>query len=221
MSFAPLSPEQQDNLKSLYYDDKLFVGRQKLWHAYMDHFPNEKPPSQRSVQDWLSHQQVHQQFVRPMKKSIVRPNRVIQKGYISLDCVLLPNFNGYSVVYNCVDSYSKRYYALPFQAQTAENTIKFFETLMSRFPEFKVSTIQCDNGSEFQEPFRSWAERKGIKVLYSKPHVPQSNIVERYGGSMKRMLFQALTASNSSDWVNLLPTIVQNMNSMYSFIIIN
>lgn len=221
MSFQPVDNKQEKQLHDLYYDDKMFVGRDRLWYTYKERYPDEKPPSQRATLDWLKKQQVHQQFTRPMKQGIVRPNVVTRRGYMSLDVVVMPNYGGYGYIFNCVDQYTKRYYALPFKQQTAENTIKFFKTLMERDPNFIVTVCQADNGSEFQEPFRSWAESEGIKLLYSKPHSPWSNLIERYGQNMKRMLFQAMTAGNDSNWVALLPTIVSNLNSTYSFALKN
>ena len=51
MSFIPVDEEQKKRLHDLYYDKKMFVGCDRLWHVYHQKF-SDKPVSQRSVLDW-------------------------------------------------------------------------------------------------------------------------------------------------------------------------
>lgn len=218
MSWEPITKIQNSRLKELYYHDKFLVGRDKLWNVYNSKY-TDHPVSQRTVlNDFLKKQEIHQTYNRPtIKRGIIRPILNSTRGYMSLDCVVMKPYNGYTTIYDMVDTFSKRFYAMAFKAQTAKNTIKFIKAFREATPYIKISVIQCDNGSEFQELFKSWCSSEGITLNYSKPHSPWSNIVEKYGGDMKRMLFQALAVEKSNDWVNMLPIIVSNMNMTKNF----
>ena len=217
MSFIPANKEQQEKLHDLFYRDKMMVGRDALHEVYHRKYPDDTL-SQRSTLDWLKKPEIYQNFRKPTHtRAAIRPIVAKKRGSISLDCVVMPNYNGYTIIYNCLDIYSRRYYALPFKAQTAENTIEFFKQLQQQYPNFTVSYIQSDLGSEFKEPFHSWAEEQGWTHAYSSPHSPWQNIIERHGGSMKRMLFMAMKADDTSNWVDLLPQVTTNLNNRVSF----
>lgn len=216
MSFTPASKIVIERLKQLYYDDKFFVGRDRLWEVYHQKYKDHWV-SQRTVLDWLKHQDVHQRFQKTLKKSAIRPMLAKKKGLLSLDCVQMPPFNGYNTLYNMVDILTKRLYSMPFKGQTASNTIKFFESILQKYPNIKISAVRCDNGPEYQEPWKSWMDDHGFKVIYSRPHTPWSNAIERYNGTLKRMLNMAMQANEDTDWVTILPRIVDNINSVTNF----
>jgi|SRR6478609_3195249 len=216
MSFIPADDETKKRLHELYYDKKFFVGRDRLWHVYKEKY-SDKPISQRSVLDWLKHQTIWQQYRVPLKRGSIAPVVASKRGHLSLDCVQMEPYNGYNTIYNLVDVFSKRLYSKAMKGQTANNTVRFFQEIMEKYPNIKLSVITCDNGSEFKEPFRTWCREQGITLQFTKPHSPQSNPVERYNKTQKTMLNMAMKVDNTSDWVSLLQTIVDNMNSSYSF----
>ncbi|KAJ3025389.1 hypothetical protein HDV00_012750 [Rhizophlyctis rosea] len=152
-----------------------------------------------------------------MKSGIITPILTSKRGYISLDCGQMEPFNGYNTIYHMLDTFSKRTYATAMKAQTAQNNIRFFEETKEKFPNFYISAIQADNGSEFKEPFESWCKQQGHTLACSKPHSPWSNPVERYNATLKRMLSQTMRVSNTKDWPSLLPTVVANMKATVSF----
>jgi len=216
MNWIPATPIQSDRLKALYYNDKLFVGRDKLWGAYHAKH-KDHPISQRSVLDWLKKQEVWQTFTRPIKRGSIRPVVHSKAGYLSLDSIVMPNYNGFTNAYTLVDTFTKMFYAKESKTIEANDTIKFFDWLKENFPNQQISVIQSDNGGSFKEPFKTWCANNDIKLTYSKPHSPWSNPVERQNGTFKRMIFQAMTAGDTRDWVSLLPRIVANMNSTINF----
>ena len=207
---------QEERLHELMYDKKYFVGRDKLWDVYRKTY-SDKPVSQRTTNAWLQKQTIHQTFQRPLPRGIIKPILNSTPGYMSLDCFQFPSYNGFSIGYNMVDTFTKRYWCLAYKEQTAQNTINFIKEVRRTTPGVKISVIQADQGSEYKEPFASWLKDEGITLIHSKIHSPWSNMIERYGGTCKRMLSQALQATGSSDWVTLLPTIVKNMNTTVSF----
>lgn len=213
--YRALTKQQEERLHTLMYDDKYHVGRDKLWHIYHEKFPKDTL-SQRSLNSFLQRQPIHQTFQAPLKKGIIKPLLTSTKGYLSLDCASLPPYNGYTTMYVILDTYSKRLYAEAYKAQTAENTVRFFKSLQ-KIPSFKATIVQSDGGSEFKEPFSSYLKQQGITHTLSKPHSPWSNPVERYNGTIKRMLFATMASDDTNDWPSLLPRIVSNINSTVSF----
>ncbi|KAJ3024992.1 hypothetical protein HDV00_000444, partial [Rhizophlyctis rosea] len=152
-----------------------------------------------------------------MKSGIITPILTSKRGYISLNCVQMETFNGYNTIHHMLDTFSKKTFAMAMKGQTAQNTIRFFEETKEKFLNIYISAIQADNGSEFKEPFESWCKQQGYTLAHSKPHSPWSNPVERYSGTLKRMLSQAMRVSNTKDWPSLLSTVVTNMNATVSF----
>lgn len=213
--FAALTDQQENRLHELMYDEKFHFGRDKLWGVYHDRFPKDQL-SQRAVNSWLQRQPIHQTFQRNMKKGIIKPLLNSTRGYLSLDCAVMPPYNGFTTMYVILDTFSKRLYAAPFKAQTAANTVEFLETLQ-KTPNFKATIIQSDLGSEFKEPFISYLKKHDIILTHSKPHSPWSNPVERYNGTIKRALFAAMASDDTSDWPSLLPRIISNINATRSF----
>ncbi|KAJ3027893.1 hypothetical protein HDV00_010792 [Rhizophlyctis rosea] len=208
--------EVSKRLHDLYYSEKFFAGSDRLWAVYREKY-KDKPISQRAVLDWLKHQSLHQTYTRPMKRGIITPIIASKKGSMSLDCVKMESFNGYDTCYNMVDIFSKRFYSMPMKGQTAANTIKFFQEVLDKFPNIKISAITVDNGGEFQEPFKTLAQKQSSTLIYTKPHSPWSNNVERYNRTFKTMLNMAMKADNTKDWVGLVPTVTSNMNQVRSF----
>ncbi|GBM10548.1 hypothetical protein AVEN_46529-1 [Araneus ventricosus] len=65
--------------------------------------------------------------------------------------------------------------------------------------------IQCDNGTSFTSQLTTeFFERFGIKVTHSSVHHPQSNPVERFHRTLKRLL-KVLCLQSGEDWEKNLP----------------
>lgn len=216
--FTPLSEKEQEDLKAFYYDGANIVGRDRLYQGFRAAHP-EHDVSRRAVWNFLERQEVHQLHQRPtIKRGIVRPTIAKKPGSIQIDCLDFSSnpFNGYNTVINCVDIFTKRYWAFPCKGQTVENVIRAMEKWISEG--MKCSFLQSDNGSEFKGDFPDWCKQQNITHQYSKAHSPWSNgTIESKGGSFKKMLFQVLKARNTNDWVSITPQIVSNVNNLITF----
>jgi hypothetical protein len=82
--------------------------------------------------------------------------------------------------------------------------------LLDVFP--KISAIQSDNGPEFQQP--DFYQANNIKHITSKAYTPQTQgIVERWNGSLKRMIALLQTSTGKRQWIDILPELVTNYNA--------
>src|SRR5207253_60367 len=60
--------------------------------------------------------------------------------------------------------------------------------------------------------FTEYLREIGVKQLFSDPHAPWMNRIERQWGFLKSMLTKNEIATGSKAWVKVLPTLVKNMN---------
>ena len=97
--------------------------------------------------------------------------------------------------------------------------MKFFQEILDKLPNIHISSIVADNGSQFQEPFKSWCEEQGYTLNYTRAHSLWMNaIIERAGGTRKRLLYQSIKVENMSNWTDLLLTVANNINTRTSFV---
>ncbi|KFM69716.1 Retrovirus-related Pol polyprotein from transposon 17.6, partial [Stegodyphus mimosarum] len=109
--------------------------------------------------------------------------------------------NKYILTAICVAS--KYPEALPIEDITSVTIVDALLNLFSRmgFPK----EIQCDQGTSFMSNLTTeFFERFGIKVSHSSVHHPQSNPVERFHRTIKRIL-RVLCLEADSDWEQVLP----------------
>ena len=58
------------------------------------------------------------------------------------------------------------------------------------------------------------ADNYGFKLIYSKAYTPQaSGIIERFNGTIKRLIYARMTEINSNRWIDDLPDILHNYNN--------
>jgi hypothetical protein len=94
--------------------------------------------------------------------------------------------------------------AIPIQSVSSENVTDALLTIFSRigFPKM----VQCDNGSYFTSNLTTtFFEKTGIKVSHSSIYHPQTNPVERFHRTIKRLL-KTLCVELGGEWERHLPS---------------
>jgi hypothetical protein len=210
-----LSTEHEQLLKKIYYDQSMFLGRDKLYDYVASKYPDDHP-SRRAVMEWLKNQTVHQLHFRPPPrlptKSVVssKPLRYFQVDLTGP----LPRNQGYSYIFGMIDVHSKMLYAAPLKTKTSAETARILEEIIQS-NDLHIRVIQHDSGSEFLREFQTLLRSLNIKQVTSQPHSPWTNgNIERVWGTLKQMLFkyQTVVGSNSV-WVDILPKLVSNYNN--------
>ena len=97
-----------------------------------------------------------------------------------LDSKYYSKKTNYKYIIDCIDHFSKFYWAYLIREKTAETTlckIKLFIAINK-----KPIIIQTDNGLEFKNKLlENYLKNEGIKHIYSRPHHPQTNgCLERF-----------------------------------------
>jgi hypothetical protein len=209
-----LTTEHEQLLETVYYDQFMFLGRDKLYYYVASKYPDDHP-SRRAVMEWLKNQTVHQLHFRPPPrlptKSVVasKPLRYFQVDLTGP----LPRNQGFSYIFGMIDVHSKMLYAAPLKTKTSAETARILEEII-RSNDLHIRVIQHDSGSEFLREFQTLLRSQNIKQVTSQPHSPWTNgNIERVWGTLKQMLFKYQTvAGSNSVWVDILPKLVSNYN---------
>lgn len=211
----PLSREQEKVLSDLYYVNKMYLGRDRLYKYLQTH--GHKDISRRQVMDWLKRQELHQLY-RKAKASKDITTTVTNKPYkqIAIDLVDMSNmeYNGYKWLLTAIDLFTKKAWATAMKNKTKTTVVNAMKRILKKMEQTPAS-IRSDNGSEFvNDVFKKLLADNNIKQVLSLPSKPQSNgQIERFNGTIKRLIKMALKSGNTKNWVKMLQQLVDNYNN--------
>jgi hypothetical protein len=212
-----LTIDQLSLLKDLYYNKKLFFGRDKLYKYLKDNHENAMI-SRRQLDKWLKSQATHMihqrsKSIRDIKTQIVEaPRQVIQ-----IDLANLQNLekDGYRYIMVGIDMFSKKIYLEPLKDRTAKDILKAFKGIYDRIKTLKM--VRSDN--EFRNKLlKDFLNEKKIKIVYGEPRRPESQgIVERSNSVVKRTISKGVLNDNDGyNWVKQLKEIEDAINNTIS-----
>jgi len=208
----PLTEQQEKLLNKIYYTNKNFFGRDKLYNLL-----KEYDISRRQVAEWLNKQEVHQLYA-PAKKPKTIQNTILNEPYtqIGIDLMDMQNIerNGKKYVLTAIDLFSKKAWAIPLKDKSDETVEKGMEDILYKIGH-KIRSVRSDNGSEFiSEEFKDLMEERDITHIFSIAHKPQSNgNIERFNGILKRLINMAMKVNENFNWVNQLDKLINNYNN--------
>lgn len=116
-----------------------------------------------------------------------------------------------------IDCFSKYAWAVPLKRKTAEAVGAAMRTVLAD-AEAKWGkaphTVQSDNGTEFRGEFRAALREAGVaRHVTSLPYHPQSQgQIERFNGTLKRLLRKAATSVGNASFLPLLDDLLANYN---------
>ena len=217
-----LTKAQEDYLHKIYYDDKKFFGRDRLFQYVQAHWnKNNDPISRRAVQGWLNKQNIYQLF-KPIRKHV--------KGNIARTLLSSPwqqvgvdlidyskhEYDGYNWILTAIDLFKKAY-AEPLENKEGRTVSEAMQRILNKMP-FLPTSVRSDNGSEFiSKEFKKLLKDNNIKQILSLPHKPQSNgNIERFNRTLKRLLQQYMTFEDNQDWISILQQLIDNYNETVS-----
>jgi len=210
-----LSKEQEELLYTLYYDDKMLWGRDRLYQYVNEHHKDYKL-SRRQIYNWLARQEVHQLYQQSKRTRNIQHTILEEaKKQIGIDLVNMEHYeyNGYKYILTGIDLFSKRGYARPLKNKEASTVSKAMKDLIDNEIHY-VSSIRSDNGSEFiADEFKKVLDKYEIKQVLSLAGKPQSNgQIENFNKTLKRALIMGMKINKNNDWIKLLPQIIHNYN---------
>lgn len=158
------------------------------------------------------HKKVVKKFLR--RKVIVhRIDEIWAIDIASMDAFVEYN-RGYKYILCLIDVFSKYAWCVPLKTKNAPTVLQAVKTVVDeskREPE----RIWVDKGSEFyNKEFLAWTKNENI-TIYSTYGESKSVVVERFIRTLKELIMKKFTATNSYDWVKLLPEILEFYNHRY------
>lgn len=215
----PLNEEQDKLLKKIYFDDKMYFGRDRLFqYLYTNH--KDMKISRRQVMDWLKKRELAQLY-RDKRETTDIKKTILSEPYkqigIDLKDMSTRAYQGWKWILTGIDLFSKRAWALPMKNKEAPTVLKTFIKMLGQMDK-KPGSIRSDNGSEFiDSKFKSYLKEQGIKQVFSKDNSPQSNgQIERFNGILGRLIEMYIHQNDDQNWTKILPTLVDNYNKTIS-----
>jgi len=212
-----LKRKEEEELYKLFYKEKNLFGRDRLFQLAKERGINV---SRRQIMEWLKTQEIWQLYKQAKNPKDIQ-STILGEPYkqIGIDLVDMQNlaFDGFNYILTGIDLFSKKAWAIPLKSKATTNVVNGMKKMISQFDQ-TPSSIRSDNGSEFiSKQFKALMKRKGIRQVFSLPAKPQSNgEIERFNGTLKRMIVMELAIDNTSNWVKDLDLLVNNYNETIS-----
>lgn len=208
----PLTKEQEDYLNHLYYQQYFMFGRDRIYQRAKE---DNIKISLRQIMNWLKNQEVHQLFTKTYKTKNIKSTIMKEPNkQIAIDLIDMTKYeyDNYKYIFTAIDLFSKKVYATALY--TKDKAYLGLIDLIDKMDDH-ISSIRSDNGTEFtNEKFTDILEENNIKQVLSRPHAPQSNgNIERFNGTIKKLIKMYMKSNNTYDWVKVLPQLIDNYNN--------
>jgi transposase InsO family protein len=214
----PLTEQQEIMLKNLVYERGMFVGRDRLFKFMVNnHFRSH--PTKRQTEHWLKQQEWHQRFHKTRKRKSTRPiltNKAEAIYQVDLSDMISYRERGFQYIVALIDTFSKKAYTKALKNKRSETVADAVREIIDR-NDLHPQACTSDNGQEFVgREFEEMLAEKGINHIVTNPYSPtQNSVVERFNGTIKRSLYQSMHAKSSRKWVDALPVLTSNYNSLW------
>lgn len=212
VEFYPLTNEQEQFLKDIYYNKKLLFGRDKIYRYISKNNPEMKI-TRRQIANWLAEQEVQQLY---RNKPTVKASRplITQRRTLQIDLIDLNNIsssnNRYSYILNCIDIFSRKVWLFKLLKKT-NTSVKSFVIPLLKQHKFKV--LSSDNGLEFTG-FDEELKEIGVKHIYGNPYTPQNQaVIERSNGTIKKVINKLFFIRKNKKWIDILQEVEDNYNN--------
>lgn len=175
--------------------------------------------SRLDVKKFLQNQENYQIHKTYNKKHIVNKPIITHRcgERLAIDLIILDKLgnvnSGYKYALTCIDAFTKYAWVFPLKTRELPTIIKHVSEVLEDLKPVEVSVIQADNEMN-KNVFKEAFEPLAITLLFSKPYTPQTNgCIERFNGTLKRMMYAYFTQYNTKNWVSVLSEIVQCYNN--------
>ena len=218
MLSADVAKQQKKEIILQYLNDARFIGgRDRVWN----HLKKDHPDISRREVAAVLKADPQYQIHMPLKKRVTtRPIIVSDKAKVAqIDLVdfqkVAAQNSGYRYFLSYVDLLSKWCSARPIKNKTQSNVTAALMDILDSMPEsWRPSTIQADNGSEFQSQMSTALQQRGIKLIHSQPYNPRSQgAVERLNKSLKQPIFSLMARHQTHRWIDFLAPLIENLNT--------
>lgn len=215
---------KDNTLHSLYYDPMQtgsLGGQRALFKAATAKQRwqnNANKLTKKDVNIWLSGQDAYT-LHKPVKRRFLRRKTIVSgiNDQFQADLVEMQDFKtenkGYAYILTVIDVFSKFAWALPLKTKTGKDVAT---ALSQVFQKQTCRVLQSDFGSEFyNREVKALLEKNSVEHFSTYNNDIKASVIERWNRTLKTKLYRWFTASNSFQWVKILPKIVTTYNSSY------
>ena len=116
----------------------------------------------------------------------------------------------YKYILTVIDLFSKTAYTIPLKSKSSQEIIESFEKLFSNR---KPKKLWTDQGSEFtNNKFKEFLKSNNIE-LYHVYNEGKACVIERFNRTLGEMIQKHLTATNSSQYIDILQKLLNDYNT--------
>jgi len=146
----PLTNEQEKVMFDVYYKQKMFFGRDRLFHYIKTEYPESKI-SRRQIMDFLKKQKNWQENVIPRKRKNTKAVLTSKQGYVQIDLIDFQKYadSGYKFILTGIDIFKKQAGAIALKNKTGKETARGIDLLLKKYN--NVSVVQSDNGADISK----------------------------------------------------------------------
>lgn len=206
--------EKDKILNQIYYEEKFYVGRDKLFNLIKSRKINGI--SSNYIGKWLKKQNSYQLTTRTKKQKGVSP--VVSKGKFRICEVDLFEINKKPYL-SFIDTFTKYGMVYKLKNKSSIEVANKFYLIHQHIKslKFEIKSILSDNGKEFTRNFSQYLKNQKIKQIFGLPHTPTTQgIIERFNGTIKNMIYRHLNENNSKNITqSLLNKITNNYNQTH------
>ena len=208
----PISNEIDKELNKLYYDEKNYFGRDRLYKLATTKGINI---SRRQIMEWLKKQHLWQMYA-PAEESKDIQSTILNEPHkqLGIDIIDMSNneYKGFKYILSGIDLFSKKTYVQALKDKSSKSVNVAIKKIIK---ESQPRSIRSDNGSEFiSDSFKKILNDNNIKQILSLPAKPQSNgNIERYNGTIKKLINKDMQYNNTNNWVDSLQQLNDNYNN--------
>jgi hypothetical protein len=195
------------DLKSLYYDPR--TGLSSL-NAFYER-AKKLDFTRKEVAEFLSRQdayQVNKQQGKPPYFPIWGEPFTYQADTLDMG---VKEYRGWRYILNIVNVNTRKAWAIPCKKKSQETKL-----FLEWFEQNKVACMQVDLGSEFTKELDVYCEKHDITLRkVRKGESTDQGKVERFNGTLRRLITMYCTMFKTDDWVTDLPKLIKNYNSRF------
>ena len=193
-----------------YYDPRVGLGSAYKYYKSQDKY------TYKQIKEMLDKKEAFQLNKQGTKIAFFP---IVGKGMYSYQADLMfpVEYNGYTCILCIINVITRVAYCYAMKNKTKEEVydkfVKFFEDLDG----YPIHYIQTDNGKEFtNKKLRELLKKENIEYDTVDPedHAGQGKI-ERFNGSLRRLITIYESAYKTRNWVNALDDLVYNYNHRY------
>lgn len=188
------------------------------WRQYVHNTAKGKRISAGHLKQWQSSINAyarHRQTKRPRTFNpifVYNRRELLQIDLADVSQLAKQN-NGVKYLLTAIDTFSRKAWVKTLQNKLAESVLLAFQSILDDMSTPLPKKLLCDQGKEFKnKDFLDYLSQINMPMihLYSAQKAAH---VERFNGTLKRLVFSYLTLSQSKRYFDALPKLLQTYNS--------